>query len=90
MTSTAAKLIGFIVLAAASLTVAGCLLTTRYLTLRDTQAAQSWVATPCVMEKCEFVSAGEGGRQLDIRYRYEFDGKEYRGDRLDLLIGTNG
>jgi hypothetical protein len=70
----------------------GCgLLYLRHAALRDTEAAKSWVKTPCEIETCEWTSSGgDGGPSLDLVYRYEVEGKEYRNDRIDLLIGSMG
>lgn len=83
-------LLGVGVLSVGPLAVGIGMLAVRHVSLRDMEAAKSWVETPCVMEKCEFVSGGDEGRALDIVYRYEIDGKTYRGDRLDSIVGRMG
>lgn len=81
---------GLLILAIAPLAVAAGLLVVRHLALRDLARAESWVATPCAIEKCEFVTgdSDDARRTLELAYRYEFAGSEYRGERLDLLIGS--
>jgi len=50
-------------------------------------AAQSWVATPCVVESSTVEeSAGEDGStyKVAVTYRYEFGGQTYRGERYSF------
>ncbi|GJM25134.1 MAG: hypothetical protein DHS20C16_15490 [Phycisphaerae bacterium] len=71
--------------------IGGGLLYLRHAALRDTELAKSWVETPCEIETCEWTSSGsDDGPSLDLVYRYQVDGKEYRNDRIDLLIGSMG
>ncbi|MCP4248614.1 MAG: DUF3592 domain-containing protein [bacterium] len=84
--------IGLSALAVVPLAAGVAMLTIRHLSLRDLQAAKSWVETPCVVESCDYdrQEDGDAGRYLDFVYRYEVDGHEYRGDRLDPIIGRMG
>ncbi len=71
--------------------IGGGLLYLRHAALRDTEAAKSWIETPCEIETCEWTSAGsDNGPSLDLVFLYIVDGKEYRNDRIDLLIGSMG
>lgn len=91
---TAGKALGILALAVAPLAAGGGMLLMRHYSLKGMRAAQSWVETPCVMERCEFVRSRTSGRNqgqtLEIRYRYEVDGREYKGDQLDLIVGRFG
>lgn len=69
--------------------VGGGVLALRHSLLSGVEAARSWQARPCTIERAEFVS-GEDGRWLEIDYSYEVDGTRYSGDRLDLLPGSMG
>lgn len=81
--------LGLSALALAPLAAGVGLLTLRHYSLRNLHAARSWVETPCVMEKSEWHNH-EDGRSLDLVYRYEFDGRQYRGDQLDPVVGSMG
>lgn len=85
-------MLGLGVLAIAPLAVGVTMLTIRHLSLRDMDSAKDWMETPCVIETCEFVThtGADGGRSFNFVFRYEIDGREYRGDRLDLIIGRMG
>ncbi len=87
-----AKFAGLVALAVVPLGVASALLFVRHRAIRDTESARSWVETPYTIERCQFVggTSSESRRTLEIVYRYEVDGATYRGDRLDLLIGSMG
>ncbi|RIK75604.1 MAG: hypothetical protein DCC68_20875 [Planctomycetota bacterium] len=84
--------LAFLVFAVVSLAVGIGMLTIRHFALAETDAARSWVETPCTIEKNEIVrgSSSDDRPSLDVVYRYEFGGATYRGDRLDLLIGSMG
>ena len=62
----------------------------RYYTLSGIEAARDWAPTPGVVERARFLHDDEGDRYLDLVYRYEFQGKTYRSDRLDLMPGRMG
>jgi len=86
--------LAFAVLALVPLGVGTALLAVRHAALHDSKDAQDWVATPCVMEKCELISDRSRNRHdidtLRMVYRYHFAGREYRGGRPDLLAGSLG
>ncbi|MEX2188648.1 MAG: DUF3592 domain-containing protein, partial [Pirellulales bacterium] len=87
--------VAFALFAVVSLAVGIGMFTVRHYALSETEAARDWVETPCVVEESKFArsdnrNAADGRPTLDLVYRYEFAGQTYRGDRLDLLIGSMG
>lgn len=82
--------IGLAVIALACLAAGIGMLTVRHISMRDRAAMREWTATPCVVERCEFVHDDEGERYLQLTYRYTVDGKFFTGDRLDAIIGRMG
>jgi hypothetical protein len=72
------------------LAIGGGLLYVRYVTLRDIVAARHWVATPCVIERAEYVRGSKGQRILHIEFTYQLGGATHRSDGLDLLPGSMG
>jgi hypothetical protein len=88
----ATNLLVFSLIALVSLGVGAGLLTLRHFAVSETEAARRWIETPCVIEMNEIVRAanGESRPPPEIVYRYDFRGQTYRGDRLDLLIGSMG
>ncbi len=91
-TGSVGAYLGLLAFATLPLAVGCGILYLRHATLRDTELAKSWVETPCTVERCEFVEGlGDDDRPaLEIVYRYEAEGQEYRSDRLDLLTGSMG
>lgn len=90
-----APLWAFVLFAVVTSAVGIGMFTIRHFAIRDSQAARHWVETPCTIEKSEFVRGEYHDDQqdrpsLNMVYRYDFDGQTYRGDRLDLLIGSMG
>jgi hypothetical protein len=54
--------------------------------------ARNWIATPCTIISSEVgYHRGEDSAtySIDIYYRYEFDGREYRTDRYDFMGGSS-
>ncbi|HNO76688.1 MAG TPA: DUF3592 domain-containing protein [Phycisphaerae bacterium] len=72
--------------------IGGGLLYLRHAAVRDTEAAKSWIETPCTIKTCEWGTQGSGDDRayLNLVYVYEFAGKTYENDRIDLLIGSMG
>lgn len=66
------------------------LLGVRQVTISGQRAAATWARTPCVFERSEFVNGDEGDRFLVLEYRYQVNGKDYTGDRLDMVPGSMG
>jgi hypothetical protein len=62
-------------------------------TVVDWARAQSWQATPAVVESATSVweprTKGHGGYRVEVRYRYEVDGKFYVGQRASLHTGAD-
>jgi hypothetical protein len=73
-----------------TLFVGGGLMAVRHYTVSRTAAAQSWTATPCVIQRSGFETGDEGERYLDIQYSYEFNGQQYESYAIDLLPGSAG
>jgi hypothetical protein len=46
---------------------------------------QSWVEVPAKIEDVKFPGAGGGSHRAAANYTYEFDGKQYQGQRVGLL-----
>jgi hypothetical protein len=80
----------YLLLGSVTLTVGVGLFALSLHTLSGIETARNWVPTPAVVERGDFVRDDEGGRTLDLKYRYEFQGQIYRSDRLDLLPGRMG
>jgi hypothetical protein len=89
LTSNLPTPVAYAVLAVAPLVVGVALLAVHHVTLSDSRAARDWVATPCVIEKCE-LSAESDIDAIVLEYRYSFDGRKYLGERPDLMPGTSG
>lgn len=62
-------------------------------TVRGIAAAENWETVSCVIEASEFVVHDDDDgvmRVLNFVYRYTYEGREYRSDRLDMVPGTMG
>ena len=76
---------GFAVIGLVTLAVAIFLLFIRASTIRDALSAADWQAVPCVIEENRFATGDEGERQLRLTYRYEYHGRQFRSNELDLV-----
>lgn len=48
------------------------------------RASFSWAETACTIERVDIVDDGDGAERLDVLYRYDFGGREYRASRHDF------
>lgn len=81
-------LFGLIILAAGLIAVYFLLAVPNYRWYR----AQSWVETPCVIVSSEVgAHSGKNGStySIDIRFQYEFGGREYQSDRYNFDTGSS-
>lgn len=93
--------VSFAVLSVVFLAIGIGLLAVRSATLSNIGEAQHWVAVACVMEYDDHVRINSKGNKIPEdaagetldRYsvfRYIYNGKQYRSDRLDLQFGQTG
>jgi hypothetical protein len=79
----------FVFFSILTLAVGIVLFAVRQTAARESESAKNWIATPCVIETSRWVHTDDG-KSLEFVYRYRFHGREYRGDRLDLMAGSMG
>ena len=63
------------------------------LPIQDWRATQAWVEVPAMIEEVklsEHHSSGTTTYESNARYRYQFDGQDYEGDRVSLYGPEDG
>lgn len=58
----------------------------------QSQEAERWIEVPCTVEHVELVSSrdsdGDTTYRIEVRYAYQYEGRDYRSERYDFSFGS--